>query len=278
MGDGATARARWSGVGDKKLPRRLQFVVPLLGVNIDHVATLRQARRGDEPDPVRAVHEAELGGADIITIHLREDRRHINDRDAERVREMAKVRVNLEMAATDEMLTIATRLRPHMCTLVPEGRMEVTTEGGLDVRGQLARLTSFVASLHASGIVVSAFIDADPSQVASSQRAGFDACELHTGPYAKAFHLAGGDPLVDPKRTNLAESLRALQDAGRAIRAAGMRLNAGHALNYHNVGAIAGLEGMSELHIGHAIVSRAVYVGLRQAVSDMKHLINARLP
>ncbi len=214
-----------------------------------------------------------MGGADIITIHLREDRRHINDRDAERVREVAKVRVNLEMAATDEMLAFAKRLGPHMCTLVPEGRQEVTTEGGLDVRGQLARLTPFVASLHASGIVVSAFIDADPAQVEASQRAGFDACELHTGPYAQAFHLAGGDPLVDPGRTNLPGSLEALRIAGQAIRAAGMRLNAGHALNYHNVGPIAGIEGISELHIGHAIVSRAIYTGLRNAVADMKRLI-----
>jgi pyridoxine 5-phosphate synthase len=234
--------------------------VPLLGVNIDHVATLRQARRGDEPDPVRAMHEAELGGADIITIHLREDRRHIHDRDAERLREATKVRLNLEMAATDEMLLIAKRLRPHLCTLVPEGRLEVTTEGGLDVSGQLVRLRPYIESLRADGIAVSAFIDAELAQVDACGRAGFDACELHTGPYAKAAH---------------ADALRALRENGRAIRALGMRLNAGHALNYENVGSVAALEGLSELHIGHSIVSRAIFVGLREAVAEMKRLINA---
>ncbi|MBL8962651.1 MAG: pyridoxine 5'-phosphate synthase [Phycisphaeraceae bacterium] len=240
--------------------------MPLLGVNIDHVATLRQARRGSEPDPVRAAHEAELGGADIITIHLREDRRHIQDRDADRLKAFVAARLNLEMAATDEMVKFARRLGPHMCTLVPEGRREVTTEGGLDVAKDLARLRGVVRRLRDSGIVVSAFIDADERQVESALNAGFDACELHTGPYAAAFASAGGDF----SRPKLWESFDIVRGAGALIRSRSMRFNAGHALNYLNVGPIAGLPGVAELHIGHAIVSRAVFTGLRQAVADMK--------
>lgn len=240
--------------------------MPLLGVNIDHVATLRQARRGSEPDPVRAAHEAELGGADIITIHLREDRRHIQDLDAERLRPFVASRLNLEMAATGEMVRIARRLRPHMCTLVPEGRREVTTEGGLDVSGDLPRLRGVVRRLRDSGIVVSAFIDPDERQVESAADAGFDACELHTGPYATAFSLAGGDF----SRPELRDPLESILRAGSLVRSRSMRFNAGHALNYLNVGPIAGLPGIAELHIGHAIVSRAVFTGLRQAVADMK--------
>lgn len=253
-----------------------------LGVNIDHVATVRQARRGDEPDPVRAAHEAELGGADIITVHLREDRRHINDRDVERLAESLKVRLNLEMAATDEMVAIARRLRgagggagPHECALVPEGRMEVTTEGGLDVVTHASRLREVVARLHEVGIRVSAFIDAEPAQVEAAAACGFDMCEVHTGPYAAAFARAGGD-FLDPA---LAAELEKVADAGRRIRAsrgggpAGMRFNAGHALNYHNVGPIAALPGITELHIGHSIVSRAIYTGLRSAVAEIKRLM-----
>ncbi len=258
-----------------------------LGVNIDHVATVRQARRGEEPDPVRAVHEAELGGADIITVHLREDRRHINDRDVERVRETVRVKLNLEMAATSEMVAIARRIRPHMCTLVPEGRQEVTTEGGLDVRGGGAgghdALRACVDALRSSGIVCSAFIDADLEQVRASARAGFQACELHTGPFARAFHEAGGDELfgagtgaaAGASGGGLAEHQRRIREAGREIDALGLRFNAGHALNYHNVGPIAALPALRELHIGHAIVSRAVFVGLRNAVREMKALIAA---
>lgn len=245
--------------------------MPLLGVNIDHVATLRQARyRGQavlgEPDPLRAAHEAELGGADILTIHLREDRRHIHDRDVARLREGSTLRFNLEMGATEEMIAIALQTAPHMCTLVPEGRQEVTTEGGLDVAGQAGRLKTMVAKLRHAGIVVSAFIDADAAQVEASAAAGFQACELHTGPFASAFADAGGDT----QSRKLAGELERVRDAGHRARSMGMRFHAGHALNYQNVGLIAGLPGVAELHIGHAIVSRAVFTGLRQAVRDMK--------
>ncbi len=245
-----------------------------LGVNIDHVATIRQARYRNipgehEPDPVRAAHEAELGGADGITIHLREDRRHIQDRDLELLRRLVRVRLNLEMAATDEMIAIALTNRPHTAMLVPEGRMEVTTEGGLDVAGQMERMREVIGALRGEGILVSAFIDADAKQVAACAALGFDICEIHTGPYAHAFSNCGGDFRRDELRAALAQ----VQAAGSAIRGAGMRFNAGHALNYHNVSPIARLEGIEELHIGHAIVSRAVYVGLRVAVREMKGLL-----
>lgn len=246
--------------------------MPLLGVNIDHVATLRQARRGDEPDPVRAAHEAELGGADIITVHLREDRRHIQDSDVSRLAPFIKVRLNLEMGATDEMIGIARKLRPHMCTLVPEGRREVTTEGGLNVAGDLKRQKLVVRKLKDSGIVCSAFIDADETQIAASAQAGYDACEIHTGPYAAAFHACGGDLLREP----LQAELEKISMAGKLIQRQGMRFNAGHALNYHNVHHVASLEGVAELHIGHSIVSRAVYTGLRQAVREMKDAMHGR--
>lgn len=240
-----------------------------LGVNIDHVATVRQARRGLEPDPVRAAHEAELGGADGITVHLREDRRHIQDHDIERLRAMINVKLNLEMAATDEMVTIAVRIGPQIAMLVPEGRQEVTTEGGLDVAGNAARLREVVARLKQGGMIVSAFIDADRAQVDAAKRCGFDVCEVHTGPYASAYGRAGGDFL----HPLLAEEWTKVRDAGVQIRGLGMRFNAGHALNYHNVKPIAALPGVAELHIGHAIVSRAVFTGLREAVREMKRLM-----
>ncbi|MFZ4573922.1 MAG: pyridoxine 5'-phosphate synthase [Phycisphaerales bacterium] len=245
--------------------------MPLLSVNIDHVATVRQARyrqSGDygEPDPVRAVHEAELGGADGITVHLREDRRHITDRDVELIRPLVRLKFNLEMAATDEMVAIAARVRPHTSMLVPEGRNEVTTEGGLDVKGQLPRLREIVSRLKAAGCVVSAFIDADPEQVEAAHAAAFDVCEIHTGPYAEAYLATGGDD----RHALFVGELRKVRVAGEIVRAAGMRFNAGHALNYANVGAIAQLDGVSELHIGHAIISRAVFTGLRAAVREMK--------
>ncbi len=240
-----------------------------LGVNIDHVATLRQARRGDDPDPVRAAHEAELGGADCITVHLREDRRHIQDHDLERLRPFVHAKLNLEMAATDEMVAIALRTRPHMVTLVPEGRAEVTTEGGLAVSREGERMTEVNKQLHDAGIAVSAFIDADVREVGAAKRAGFDACEIHTGPYAAAFRSAGGDIRME----ELGAELERIARAGAEARNSGMRFNAGHALNYLNVGLIAALPGVWELHIGHAIVSRAVYVGLREAVAEMKRLM-----
>ncbi|MEZ6211220.1 MAG: pyridoxine 5'-phosphate synthase [Phycisphaerales bacterium] len=242
-----------------------------LGVNIDHVATVRQARLGVEPDPVRAAHEAEIGGADGITVHLREDRRHIQDSDVERLRASVNIKLNLEMAATDEMAKVARRVKPQISMLVPEGRQEITTEGGLDVRGQIKRLRDVVKQLKDGGMIVSAFIDPDIAQVEAAHEAGFDVCEVHTGPYAHAYARAGGDFLI----RDLADEHRKIVEAGRRIREMGMRFNAGHALNYHNVNAIAGLEGIAELHIGHAIVSRAVYVGLREAVREMKRLMVA---
>ena len=240
-----------------------------LGVNIDHVATVREARKTHEPDPVWAAVEAHLGGADGITVHLREDRRHIQDKDVQRLRELTHIKLNLEMAATDEMVGIACRIRPEMAMLVPEGRHEVTTEGGLDVAGQEARLREVVARLAGAGIITSAFIDAELLQVEAAARIGVRVCEIHTGPYAHAFYGGGRDaesPAV------LAE-LDKVRLAGAAVRAAGMRFNAGHALNYVNVQPVAALPGIRELHIGHAIVSRAIFVGMREAVAEMKRLM-----
>jgi pyridoxine 5-phosphate synthase len=240
-----------------------------LGVNIDHIATVRQARRTYEPDPVWAAAEAQLGGADGITVHLREDRRHIQDHDVERIQQMCHVKLNLEMAATDEMVDIACRIKPQLSMLVPEGRLEVTTEGGLDVAGQLPRLKDVVAKLKDGELIVSAFIDAEQRQVDACAEAGFDVCEIHTGPYAHAFHDHGRDAESPAVRAELSK----VAEAGRQITEAGMRFNAGHALNYVNVAPIAALPGVRELHIGHAIVSRAVFVGLRQAVAEMKRLM-----
>lgn len=240
-----------------------------LGVNIDHVATLRQARRTWEPDPVWAAVQAHLGGADGITIHLREDRRHIGDEDVRRLRELTQVKLNLEMAATDEMVAIACANRPEMAMLVPEGRHEVTTEGGLDILAQEARLQTVIARLADAGIVTSVFIDADTDQVEAAARIGARVCEIHTGPYAHAFHAAGRDHESAAVQVELERVAR----AGAAVRALGMRFNAGHALNYYNVQPIAALPGVRELHIGHAIVSRAVFTGLTAAVREMKQLM-----
>ena len=240
-----------------------------LGVNIDHVATLRQARRTYEPDPLWAAVEAHLGGADGITVHLREDRRHIQDHDVRRLRELVHIKLNLEMAATDEMVGIARSLKPEMAMLVPEGREEITTEGGLDVAGQEVRLKSVVAKLADAGIVTSVFIDALPEQVDAAARIGAKVCEIHTGPYAHAFHAKGRDR----ESSAVVAELTKIRDAGAAVRALGMRFNAGHALNYFNVQPVAALPGVRELHIGHAIVSRSLFVGLREAVRQMKALI-----
>jgi len=244
------------------------------GVNIDHIATLRQARRTWEPDPVWAAVEAHLGGADGITVHLREDRRHIGDDDVRRLRELVQIKLNLEMAATDEMLGIACALKPEMAMLVPEGRQEITTEGGLDVAGQEARLRGQIARLADAGIVTSVFIDAEPRQIEAAARVGARVCEIHTGPYAHAFHDAGRDAESPAVRVEL-EKVRA---AGEAVCAAGMRFNAGHALTYYNVQPIAALAGVRELHIGHSIVSRAVFTGLRAAVAEMKRLMREAAP
>ena len=240
-----------------------------LGVNVDHVATVRQARRTYEPDPVWAAVEAHLGGADGITVHLREDRRHIQDEDVRRLRELTHIKLNLEMAATDEMVGIAGKLKPEMAMLVPEGRHEVTTEGGLDVASQEKVLAAKVKRLVDAGIVVSVFIDADLKQVEAAKRIGAAVCEIHTGPYAHAFHSKGRDA----ESSAVVLELQKIQKAGEAIRSLGMRFNAGHALNYFNVQPVAALPGVRELHIGHAIVSRAVFVGMREAVREMKRLI-----
>ncbi|OGA23272.1 MAG: pyridoxine 5'-phosphate synthase [Betaproteobacteria bacterium RIFCSPLOWO2_02_FULL_67_19] len=240
-----------------------------LGVNVDHVASVRQARHTYEPDPVWAAVEAQLGGADGITVHLREDRRHIQDEDVRRLRELTQIKLNLEMAATDEMVAIARRVRPEMAMLVPEGRHEITTEGGLDIASQEPRLRAQVAQLADAGIVVSVFIDAEPQQIDAARRIGAAVCEVHTGPYAHAFRDHGRDGEGPEVRAELDKIAR----AGAQIRTLGMRFNAGHALNYFNVQPVARLAGVRELHIGHAIVSRAVFVGMREAVREMKRLM-----
>lgn len=240
-----------------------------LGVNIDHIATIRQARRTYEPDPVWGAVEAHLGGADGITVHLREDRRHIQDADVRRLKESTQIKLNLEMAATDEMVGIACQLKPEMAMLVPEGRHEITTEGGLDILGQEARLKDVISRLRDAGIMTSVFIDAELPQIEAAARIGARVCEIHTGPYAHAFYQQGRDAEAPAVVAELAK----IRTAGQAIQGLGMRFNAGHALNYYNVQPIARLAGVRELHIGHAIVSRAVFVGLRQAVREMKELM-----
>ena len=240
-----------------------------LGVNIDHVATVRQARRTYEPDPLWAAVEAHLGGADGITVHLREDRRHIQDADVRRLKESTQIKLNFEMAATEEMVTFACDIKPEMAMLVPEGRHEVTTEGGLDIVGQEARLRDVISRLADAGITTSVFIDAEIPQIEAAARIGARVCEIHTGPYAHAFHAQGRDAEAPAVLRELAK----IRDAGQAIRQLGMRFNAGHALNYYNVQPVARLAGIRELHIGHAIVSRAIFVGLREAVREMKALM-----
>jgi pyridoxine 5-phosphate synthase len=240
-----------------------------LGVNVDHVATVRQARRTYEPDPVWAAIEAHLGGADGITVHLREDRRHIQDEDVRRLRELTHIRLNLEMAATEEMVALACGVKPEMAMLVPEGRHEVTTEGGLDIVSQEKALKTAVKRLADAGIVVSVFIDAEVAQVEAARRIGAAVCEVHTGPYAHAFHSKGRDA----ESPAVVAQIKKIAKAGELIRSHGMRFNAGHALNYFNVEPVARLPGVRELHIGHAIVSRALFVGMREAVREMKALM-----
>jgi pyridoxine 5-phosphate synthase len=234
-----------------------------LGVNIDHVATLRQARGVDYPDPIHAALLAEQSGADSITLHLREDRRHIQDRDVILMRQLLKTRMNLEMAVTEEMIRIAQKVLPQDCCLVPESRQEVTTEGGLDVMGQETRIGDACKALGASGIRVSLFIDPDSSQVEAARRVGAPVIELHTGAYADA---------ADATR---ALELERIRSAARHAAALGLTVNAGHGLNYHNVQPIAAIGEIVELNIGHAIVARAVFDGLPKAVRDMKELMRA---
>ncbi|WP_067097541.1 pyridoxine 5'-phosphate synthase [Synechococcus sp. MIT S9508] len=232
-----------------------------LGVNIDHIANVRQARRTVEPDPVPMALLAELGGADGITVHLREDRRHIQDRDVDLLRQTVRSRLNLEMAATDEMVEIALRVRPDMVTLVPERREEVTTEGGLDVASQIEQLKIMVQRLHEQAIPVSLFVDPDPSQLKASRDAGARWVELHTGTYSEAAW------------TEQPHELARLTEATALSRSLGLRVNAGHGLTYQNVEPVAAIEGMEELNIGHTIVARALAVGLKTAVSEMRFLV-----
>jgi pyridoxine 5-phosphate synthase len=236
--------------------------MPELGVNIDHVATLRQARRTYEPDPVWAAVLAELGGADGITVHLREDRRHIQDRDLEILRQTVHVKLNLEMACEPGVLAIACQLKPDQATLVPERREEITTEGGLDAAGQPDRVAAVVQQLQAAGIAVSLFLDPHQRQIDAAVRLKADAVELHTGQYALA--RAGGDQ---------GRQLEVLREAAARVRQAGMALHAGHGLTYHNVRPVAAIEGMHELNIGHSIIARAVMIGLPRAVREMKRLV-----
>jgi pyridoxine 5-phosphate synthase len=233
--------------------------MPRLGVNIDHVATLRQARGGREPDPVWAAAEAELAGADGITVHLREDRRHIQDRDLRLLRETVQARLNLELAIEPSIVAIALEVRPDQVTFVPERRAELTTEGGLDVVGQKARLAEVVELCQKESLEVSLFIDPSTEQVQASADLGVTAVELHTGRYADATTPA-----------EVARELAALVEAGAAVKRLGMALHAGHGLNYRNVYPVARIEGMAELNIGHSIISRAIFSGLQEAVRSMK--------
>jgi len=234
-----------------------------LGVNIDHVATLRQARRGREPSPIEAALIAEQSGADNITLHLREDRRHIQDADVDTLRPLLKTRMNLEMAVTDEMIAIARRIRPEDCCLVPERRAEITTEGGLDVVGQIGRLRESCALLAATGIRVALFIDPEPAQIEATVRVGAPVIELHTGRYCEA---TGAEQ---------ARELERLRAGARLAKTFGLEVHAGHGLNYDNVTPVAAIPEIVELNIGHAIVGRAIFAGLPAAVRDMKALMRA---
>ena len=234
----------------------------LLGVNIDHIATVRNARGTQYPDPVQAAFVAEQAGADGITVHLREDRRHITDRDVRLLRQTIETRMNLEMAVTDEMLAIACELRPHFCCLVPEKRQEVTTEGGLDVAGQQQNISAAVARLSDAGILVSLFIDADERQIDAAVAAGAPYIEIHTGAYAEAEEGVARDA-----------ELARIRHAASYAAAKGLKVNAGHGLTYHNVLPIAALPEMHELNIGHAIIGRALMSGLADAVREMKQLM-----
>jgi pyridoxine 5-phosphate synthase len=235
----------------------------LLGVNIDHVATLRNARGGSEPDPVHAAEICEQNGATSITAHLREDRRHIMDSDVKILKKVLKTRLNLEMAVTDEMQKIALEVKPHSVCLVPEKRQEVTTEGGLDVATQINKVTKFVSPLVDAGILVSLFIDPTEAQIRAAAKTGAQFVELHTGQYSRAYGTFD--------EQNEFEKLR---EASRLAHALGLKVNAGHGLNYQNVHRMRQIEDLYELNIGHSIISRAVFIGLPQAVKEMKELVN----
>ena len=234
----------------------------LLGVNVDHIATLREARGVNYPDPVKIALIAEKNGADSITIHLREDRRHIQDHDVERMIAVIDSRVNFEMAATDEMIDIACRLKPYDCCLVPENRQELTTEGGLDVFSRVDFLSSCVEKLKKSGIRVSIFVDPDPKQIESSQMIGADAVEIHTGLYADSVNSSDQD-----------YELNRIKECAVHADRIGVRVNAGHGLHYDNTSEIAAIREIKELNIGHSIIARAVNSGIAEAVSEMKSIM-----
>ncbi len=236
--------------------------MPMLGVNVDHVATVRQARRTIEPNPVAAAVLAELAGADCITVHLREDRRHIQDADVFAIQQAITTKLNLEMAVAEEIVEIALKLQPDQVTLVPERREEVTTEGGLDVVKGKERLAGAIKRFKEAGIVVSLFIDPEEAQIRAAQEVGADAIELHTGAYANA-----------KTESEAQEELEKLKQAARSAQALGLIVNAGHGLTCRNVGPVAAIPGIYELHIGHSIISRAVLNGLSEAVSEMKRLV-----
>ena len=233
-----------------------------LGVNLDHVATVRQARRTTEPDPVRAAILAEIGGADQITIHLREDRRHIQDRDLRLMREVSQLPLNQEMGVTEEMLAIALAVKPDIACLVPEKREEVTTEGGLDIVGNKERVRDAIRRLRDGGIAISLFIDPSEEQVRVSRELGADAVELHTGEYANSSGAEHSEQL---------ERLRQMAELGSRI---GLHVHAGHGLTYQNVAPVAGIPEITELNIGHSIIARSLYVGLQQAVAEMRSLMD----
>ena len=235
----------------------------LLGVNIDHVATLRQARRGRSPEPAAAAAIAELSGADGITVHLREDRRHIQDRDLEVLKGVVATRINLEMAATEEMTRIAAAFRPHSATLVPEKREEITTEGGLDVQSQAGSLSGTVAALRDRGILVSLFIDPDLEQVRASRQAGADAIEIHTGAFCEAFHGKRHD-----------EELSRIRAAAAYADSLGLRVHAGHGLDVRNIEPVLGISQIREFNIGHSIIARALFLGLAAAVREIADRIH----
>ncbi len=236
--------------------------MPALGVNIDHVATVREARKTFEPDPVWAAAEAQLGGADAITFHLREDRRHINDRDARLLKQTVAIKLNMEMSVEPEIVAIAVELQPQQCTLVPEKRQEITTEGGLDVVGQRDRVARAVEQLIAAGCTCSAFIEPIAEQILASRDVGFDTVELWSGGYANA-----------TTEGEIHNRLQALQEGIKVAQEAGLNVNVGHGLTYYNLAPVAALPGLREFHIGHSIIARAMFVGVREAVRQMKELL-----
>ncbi len=239
--------------------------MPRLSVNIDHIATIRQARKGNEPDPVAAAIIAELAGAEGIIAHLREDRRHVQDRDLRLLRETVQTKLNLEMAATEEMQRIALEIKPEFSTLVPEKREELTTEGGLEVASRVDFLKVYVSRLRQGGIIVSLFIDPDEKQIAAAKRTGADWVEIHTGAYANA-----------AREKDREREFEKIVESAKLAGSLGLRVGAGHGLNYVNVQSIAGIPEVQELNIGHSIISRAALVGIDRAVREMKELINPK--